>query len=459
MRINELFRRTAVRLALTFSGLFAVTVLVLLAVVYLSLAQTLETRIHQRVMEAREALMRVDREQGFDDLASVVASEAASVRDAESIFMLVDKNGEYIAGNIRKATRFRGWRVLDRSQFPAIQNIGQPDDNFYAVWTPVSQGELLVGASNRVITETEATLTYALFWGLALAIVIPAVVGTHLALRAQRKIDALALTLSEVAAGQINHRVPIAASQDDLDHVAEQINETLNHLQRLIQNVNQTSSDIAHDLKHPIGRLRQRLDTACANAQSVEEFRKTVGDALKEVDNIVDTFEALLRITQIEAGAGRKRFMPLDLKTLLSNVADVYAPVIEDEGHRFECALDAAENASIQGDKELLTQLFANIIENSIHHCPKGTAISIQLSSEPDRVVAKLSDTGPGIPECERDKVFQRLYRLEKSRSTPGSGLGLSLVAATAELHKAKIELSDNHPGLCVTIDFPRLAA
>ncbi len=458
MRIDQLYRRTAIRLALAFSALFALMVFLLFALVYFSLTQSLETRIRDRVLQTRDALIRVDREQGFDDLKSVVESEAELVRDADGVFMLVDENDQYLAGNVRSADKFLGWRVLDRAQFPAIQNIGKPDDRFYAIWTPVSKGNLLVGGNNRVITYTELTLLDALVWGLILATVIPAVVGTHLAWQAQRKIDALSSTLSAVAAGQISQRAPVSESRDDLDHVADQVNLTLDYLQRLILNVNQTSSDIAHDLKHPIGRLRQKLDTARANVQSVTEFRSAVGDALDEIDMIVDTFEALLRITQIEAGAGRKRFMPLDLKALLSNVADVYGPVIEDEGHKFECTIDAAPGAKIRGDSELLTQLFANIIENSIHHCPKGTAISIGLSAHEDHVVATLSDTGPGIPEDERDKVFQRLYRLEKSRSTQGSGLGLSLAAAIAELHKAKIKLSDNHPGLSVTIDFPSLA-
>jgi signal transduction histidine kinase len=228
-------------------------------------------------------------------------------------------------------------------------------------------------------------------------------------------------------------------------------------LQRLIQSVNETSSDIAHDLKHPLGRLRQRLEVARGNAQSVAAFREVISGALGEIDTIVATFEALLRITQIEAGAGRQRFAPVDLAALIGNVAEVYGPVIEDEGLSLDWTIKPAPGVMVQGDRELLTQLFANIIENSIRHCPKGTRVTIRLLTAGDLAIARLCDTGPGIPEGERDKVFQRLYRLEKSRSRPGSGLGLSLVAAIAELHDAKIELSDNRPGLCVAIAFPRI--
>ncbi len=457
MRIDQLYGRTAIRLALAFSALFVIAVLVLFAILYFSLSHSLEDRLRQRVMEAQDALASVDREQGFDNLTSVVASEAASVREADSIFLLIDQKGEAVVGNIQSADHFEGWRILDRAQFPAIQNIGQPDDRFYAIWSRVSQGQLLVGANNRVIIETQKTLLRGLIWGLAFAILIPALVGTHLAWRAQRRIDALGSTLSAVAAGRIGERVPISATRDDLDHVARQINRTLDHLERLIQGVNQTSSDIAHDLKHPMGRLRQRLEAAQASAHSVEEFQELIGAALSEIDTIVETFEALLRITQIEAGAGRKRFAAVDLKALLGSIADVYVPVIEDEGLRLDLAIDTPRRAVVHGDRELLTQLFANIIENSIRHCPPGTVVTISLFAAGEKVVAKLCDTGPGVPETEREKVFQRLYRLEKSRSRQGSGLGLSLVAAIAELHGARIDLSDNRPGLCVSITFPAL--
>jgi signal transduction histidine kinase len=459
MRIDQLYGRTAIRLALAFSVLFVSSVLVLFAILYFSLTNSLENRLRQRVLEAQDALASVDREQGFDNLTSVVASEAASVREADSVFLLIDQKGEAVVGNIQQAEKFAGWRILDRAQFPAIQNVGKPDDRFYAIWSPVSQGELLVGANNRVIIETQNTLLRGLFSGVAFAILIPALVGTHLAWRAQRRIDALGSTLSAVAAGHMGERVPISGSRDDLDHVARQINRTLDQLQRLIRSVNETSSDIAHDLKHPIGRLRQRLDVAQSSAQNVGQFREAINAALTEIDTIVETFEALLRITQIEAGAGKKRFGPVDLAVLLGNVADVYGPVIEDEGDRFDVALDAAPSAKVQGDRELLTQLFANLIENAIRHCPPGTVIGMDLKVAHGEVIARVHDTGPGIPEAEREKVFQRLYRLEKSRSRPGSGLGLSLVAAIAELHGAKVALGDNRPGLAVTITFPGIAA
>ena len=245
---------------------------------------------------------------------------------------------------------------------------------------------------------------------------------------------------------------------DDLDQVAEQINDTLNHLQRLIARVDQSSTDIAHDLKRPIGRLRQRLDVALRTATGVPEFRREISASLEEIDTIVETFEALLRIAQIEAGARRERFRRVDLRSLLTEVTEIYRPVVDDAGDELVVELSQSDSNLVNGDGELLIQLFVNLIENAIRHCPRGTMIRVTLEGDPVgglRVV--VSDNGPGIPPNERDKVFHRLYRLEKSRSTPGSGLGLSLVAAIAELHGARLALGDNNPGLIVQIDFPRL--
>jgi signal transduction histidine kinase len=223
----------------------------------------------------------------------------------------------------------------------------------------------------------------------------------------------------------------------------------------LIENVNQSSSDIAHDLKKPLGRLRQRLDDARRKATNVGAFQGAVDAALMDIDSITETFDALLRITQIEAGARRARFIRVDLKSLLADVRDVYDVVAEDAGDKLDYTVACEGQCQINGDPELLVQLFANLIENSIRHCPATTEIAVRLSEKDAAFVVEVSDDGPGIPAHERENVFRRLYRLERARSTDGSGLGLSLVAAIADLHGARVSLGDNAPGLRVEITFP----
>jgi len=456
MIANDLLKRTPVRLAGAFTLLFAVLVVALVAVLYLTIGAELADNIRQRVEETSNALVAIDEEQGFDALSKVVANEAKSVRDFSSIFLLRRKDGAFQAGNVRNVSVFEGWGILDRAWLPLVASKGDPDDRFYVVWRPVSKGYLLVGWSNRQIREVRRIFLHGLGWGLATTILLAIGFAALLARRAQQRIDVFAKTLEKLGQGDIGQRVPLTGSMDDLDHVASQINATVDHLQKLIENVNQASSDIAHDLKKPIGRLRRRLELALQSAADVQEFRDRIGESLGDLDSIVETFEALLRITQIEAGARKVSFCELDLGSVLVEVADIYEPVAEESGDRLVCSVRGDKEAKIHGDPELLTQLFANLIENAIRHSPQGTDIGVDLFTRGERHVAVVWDTGPGIPLEERDKVFRRLYRLEKSRTTPGSGLGLSLAAAIAELHGATVTVDDNKPGVRVIVSFPK---
>ncbi len=453
---HDLLKRTPVRLAAAFAFLFALTVVALVGVLYVTLVSELDNSIRQHVDEINDTLQAIDRQQGFEDLTAVVAEEAESVRDFDSIFLLRADDGSVRAGNVQNVDLFDGWGELDRAWLPMVASKGNPDDRFFAKWTKVSKGHLLVGGSDREIREVRRILLHALGWGLLTTMLLAVGSAVYLARRAQQKIDVFATTLSKVSRGQIGERVPVTASHDDLDHVATQINATLAHLQKLIESVNQASSDIAHDLKKPIGRLRRRLELALRKSDDTNAFRGQVEDSLEELDSIVETFEALLRITQIEAGARRARFCRLDLESVLADVADIYEPVVEEAGSRLVTQVQFAQGAKVTGDRELLTQLFANLIENAVRHSPPGTRIDVGLKTRGDRHVAVVADNGPGIPEDERENVFRRLYRLERERSTPGSGLGLSLVAAIAELHGAAVELADNAPGLRVEVSFPR---
>lgn len=456
MITNDILKRTPVRLAGAFTLLFAVTVVALVLVLYLTLQAELASHIQKRVAETSDTLVAIDAEHGFDALAAVVADEAKSVRDFDSILLLRRKDGSFQAGNVRNVRVFSGWDVLDRAWLPMVADKGDPDDRFYAEWYPVSQGYLLVGGSDREIREVRRILLHGLGWGLLTTVLLAVGSAVLLARRTQQKIDIFATTLAHVSHGDIGRRVPLTGSGDDLDRVAAQINTALSQLQKLIENVNQASSDIAHDLKKPIGRLRRRLELALGSADNVKDYRGRVEESLAELDAIVETFEALLRITQIEAGARRSRFCLVDLGDVLADVADVYEPVAEESGDHLECAVRGDANAQILGDRELLTQLFANLIENAIRHSPTGIRIGVDLLTQEQEHVAIVWDTGPGIPADERENVFRRLYRLERARTTPGSGLGLSLAAAIADLHGATVALEDNKPGLRVVVSFPR---
>jgi signal transduction histidine kinase len=219
-----------------------------------------------------------------------------------------------------------------------------------------------------------------------------------------------------------------------------------------MESVRQVSNDIAHDLRTPLTRLRQRLELAQRRARSVEEWQRAADGCISDVDAILEAFGALLRIAQIESGMPARRFAKVDLSELLGTMIEVYQPMAEEREQPFTA--DIASGLTVWGDRELLTQMIANVIENAMKHSPRRASISLVASESSSTIAVAVNDSGPGIPSEQRTRVFQRFYRLERSRNTPGSGLGLSLVEAIAALHQIGIELTDNAPGLRVTLRF-----
>jgi signal transduction histidine kinase len=242
---------------------------------------------------------------------------------------------------------------------------------------------------------------------------------------------------------------------DDIDAVSGQVNSALDRLSALVDGMREVSANIAHDLKTPLNRLQMVLESAADKTAAGKDVSGELADARTESLQINETFDALLRIAQIEAGARKARFVDVDVGHIVETIGEVYADVAEDDGKSLSTGLVPGTKWHVHGDRDLLMQMLANLVENALRHCPPATAIELSVARQDDRVLVKVCDSGPGIPAEERDNVFRRLYRLDSSRTTPGSGLGLSLVKAVADLHGAAIILKDNNPGLAVIVSFP----
>jgi len=313
---------------------------------------------------------------------------------------------------------------------------------------------VFVGRDTAGLDMTRERIMNAFAWIALGTCAFAGLFGLFLGWRFMGRVDAITDTCERVIAGRLNERIPLGERGDEWDRLARAINEMLDRISALLENLKQVSSDVAHDLRTPLTRLRNRLEEARSRSGNMKDYSNAMARAIDDTDQVISLFGAVLRISQIESGSRIQTFAPICLTDLLEKIYELYLPVAEDCGHPLSRRLQAG--VYMQGDEELLTQMFSNLVENSIRHTPQGANLLIELASVDGLAVASVIDDGPGVPPEERDKVLRRFYRLSTSRSTEGHGLGLSLVAAIAQLHGSRVELSDANPGLQVKVAFPQ---
>ena len=449
MRPADLWRHSSFRLALGVTLAVLGALIVVGAIGYTVLHRQLADRQDARLLEIFTTLQQLDAADQQDLVDEITARITASPSHS-SVFLLRDAGGRVLASNIRDVPIPAGWSIVEAALL-GVQT-GYP----YRVFAGDLHGDyLVVGLSNADLDDLSEIILTGFGWS-ALAVLIAAIAaGSWIASRLQRRLSDVTSTLQRVAVGDLSTRLAVSGRGDDLDLISSEINQTLGRLGALVEAMRQVSADIAHELRTPLNRLRIHIEQAARNAAVSAPVEDDLAAAIAQSETIDRTFSALLRIAQIEAGARREKFAPVDLAALLGDIGDVYAEVAEDAGQTLIC--DMAGAAWVMGDKELLTQTFANLIENAIRHCQTGNAITCKVRAEGNRVTASVADTGPGIPLAERELVLRRLYRLEKSRTTEGTGLGLSLVKAVADLHGAELALADAMPGLRVELQFARI--
>ena len=455
MSPNSFFRSTSFRLLAWYAAVFGTSVAILLLIVYWITLAALDQQLSDSVERETQVLVELYRGRGLDSVVRAIQLRVVDLRPPRRYYLLQNAAGERIAGNLPSMKPAEGEMVLPVS-FLFSDRRAKADDPADA-YPVVAQGRqldngefLLVGENRYRAVKAQEAIFRALVWGIAITVLLAAGGGAALGVGFLRRIEEINRTTRSIMDGDLSKRVPASGGGDEMDQLAVNLNAMLDRIQALMESLKRVSDDIAHDLRTPLSRLRHRLEAARVKAGSDGE--PVIEQSIAELDAILETFSALLRISQIEAGARRAAFSDVSLAQIVSTVSDAYAPVAEDRNQRLEAVV--ASVPSIQGDRELLTQMLANLIENSIRHCPTGVEITVGLAQEQGSPILFVADTGPGIPVLEREKVFRRYYRLEASRTTPGSGLGLALVKAVADLHGASVELSDNLPGLRVTVRF-----
>lgn len=444
---GSFLKSTAVRLAVIYIVLFVTASLGANIAAYQMVVRFLDDRLNANVMERYREIAAAFDIRGLQGAVQMIDSHGPAIRRQETMYTLRDPAGELIAGNARF------------SEVPSGFSFLKPDDQHdsafhYKLFNgPLGPNTLVVGISYGDTDELARIVLISFGWATVIILSIGMAGAALLAYRTRRRISSLAQTAHAIGHGELSKRLPVSSRMDEIDILSSEINVALARLEASVAALKQVTTDVAHDLKTPIARTFLVLEDALSS-DATEEVKTGVKEALAELRSVADTFDALLRIAQIESRSRTARFVVFDLSELVRDIHEIYEAIAVEGGYDLTIR-GVTSGCWIDGDPDLIRQLLANLLANSMRHTPAGSQIWIGVSCHDRLVYLSISDDGPGIPAEERVRVFDRFYRLEKSRTTTGSGLGLSLVKAIAELHGATAKLLDNSPGLRVIVQFP----
>jgi signal transduction histidine kinase len=462
--LGKLFRTTAFKLTLVYLTVFALFAAFLLGYFAWNTRRLITEQITETVDAEIDGLADQYRQGGIRRL--VFAIEARARRPGSSLYLLTTSVGEGLAGNVGSLatgvldnpgwveTVYRRIDEQDPSEHHALVRVDQLPGGF----------RLLVG---RDLDERERlfdVVAAAGRWSVAIVVVLGLAGGFFVTRRVLTRIDAMTETARTIMHGDLHERLPVEATGDELDRLALNLNAMLERIEALMHGLKEVSDNIAHDLKTPLTRLRNRCEEALRGPEDVPQYRAALESTIEESDGLIRTFNALLMIARAESGQ-MGDMDELDAAEIVRGVGELYEPLADEKGVALR--VEASAPAPVRGNRELISQALANLVDNAIKYgssaaaAPNGqpSEIHLRVTAEPDRILLSVADNGPGIPEADRGRVLERFVRLEQSRSEPGSGLGLSLVSAVARLHGGELALEDNHPGLRTVISLPRAAA
>jgi signal transduction histidine kinase len=449
VRLPRPFRTSSFRLTILYVAIISLSGVVLFGAIAWSVNRFMAEQIDATVTNELSELQADAGSQ--DPVALKHVIDGLVVHAPGFYYLLEDAGGAVMAGNMMAIHPKPGLRTLDWTHQIADHHAGGSGIRGRGVL--LGDGSyLFVGVSDYQLEEVREVVTRTFVLGLAAAIILAIAGGIAMSLGVLRRVENVSRASRAIMAGDLGRRMTLRGTDDEFDHLSGSLNAMLDRIQGLMLGLQQVSNDIAHDLRTPLTRLRQRLELAQRRETTVEGFRAALDDAIANSEEILETFSALLRIAQIEAGTRRAGFGPVRLDVLLTDLVEAYQPVAEEKSQILRGCIGRALN--LRGDKELLTLLFANLIENAIRHCTSRSVIEVAAERIGEEITASVADNGPGIPAACREKVLQRFYRLEASRTTPGNGLGLSAVVAIATLHGTSLVLDDNQPGLRCVLHF-----
>ncbi|GGD93243.1 two-component sensor histidine kinase [Aureimonas endophytica] len=458
-RFRSLMRMTAVRLSAVYLGLFAVFAVVLVVYVTASATSLLQSQSREAIGDEIADLGTIYRSSGIVGL--VRAIEKRANQPGASLYLVTDPTGRILAGNVEALEP----GTLDRSGFTeeAFAYMRFSDENASSLHRAVAEivslpngMRVLVGRDQTEQERFRALVRRALILALALMGIGALFAWLFVGRRALQRLDRMSAASARILAGDLGERLPVSGANDEFDRLSANLNTLLGRIALLQEGLKQVSDNIAHDLKTPLTRLRNRAESALAEAETGGNPKAALEANLAEADGMIRTFDALLMISRVEAGFHPAAKSDVDLSQLVADLVELYEPLAEEAGARIDCALPGPVEAHVS--RELVSQAVSNLIDNALKYAVSeegGGRVAITVAEEADRCRIAVADNGPGIPADKRERVLERFYRLDESRTKPGSGLGLSLVQAIARLHGGTLALEDAEPGLRVVIDLP----
>ena len=424
-----------------------------LGFIYWSTGSYIGEQIDARLRLEMEVLLKLHQDRAMPALTEAIRQRSREESDRQQIFFyrIVSPRVSLPPDWPESLGEGRGYATLRLNEvFPLDQ---ANDDPVRVLMARLPDGyRLLVG---RDLNDERELLAHTLNAVLAVTLIILLLAlsgGIIMGLSALRRIDTIDATAGEIIAGDLSRRVPVRARDDEFDQLGRKLNAMLDRIEALMAAMREVTDNVAHDLRSPLNRLRNRLDVTLLEGRSESEYRVVLAEAIDDVDALLRTFNALLGIAQAEAGIAPNDWGAVDLGPLAEDLADLYSPLAEDQQLVLDCRVAPA---TVVGNRQLLTQAVGNLLDNAVKYTPPGGRIELRVASGAGGVRLRVADTGPGIPPAQRERVLERFVRLDSARSLPGNGLGLSLVRAVVGLHGAELALEDNHPGLRVSLCFP----
>ena len=453
-RFKLFFRSAGFRFALVYATVFGLSAFTLALFLWYATIGLLRHQVEIAIRNDALALSDHFGTGGLPLLIGAIDSRLTEGADRDGIYLLADPLGNRIIGNLSN------WpKGLNQAGFwyelPVVRR-GIKSVALLRGYSLPGGFQLLVGRDVTARTELRHLLRDGLLWSMGIMVALGVLGALVIRSMFRRTIQDISNTTRAISRGDLSRRLASSGHGDEFDELADNINDMLDRIARLMDGVRQVSNSIAHDLRTPITRARARLEDAFLHAQTPGDLRVAIERAMVDLDAIIAVFQALLRIAEIEAGSRRAACAELDLAPLLKDIDELYHDVAEERGLRLETHI--AEPLPLWGDRELMQQAVTNLLDNALKFSPPGGTISFTAQAKDNMITIAVGDRGPGISAGDRERATERFFRAESARNTPGSGLGLTLVAAVAQVHNGALRLLDNHPGLRAVITCPAFA-